>query len=68
MNKRYLLAALAVLPFVRPVQAEAKTGTYVVPKNVKLIRVRSTIDGKEVLDTNFRVVPGQKFVIQAVEE
>jgi hypothetical protein len=48
--------------------AENKSGTYTVPKNVKKIRVRSTIGEKEVLDTNFRVVPGQKFIIEAIEE
>jgi hypothetical protein len=70
MNKRYLLAGLGALPFLAlsAKAGEAKTGTYTVPKNVKKIRVRSTVGDKEVLDTNFRVVPGQKFIIDAIEE
>lgn len=69
MNKRLLLAGLTSLPFFATLaNAAGKAGTYIVPKNVTLIRVRSTVDGKEVLDTNFRVVPGQKFMIEAVED
>jgi hypothetical protein len=69
VNKRLILAGLAALPFLAiGAQAETKTGTYTVPKGVKKIRVRSTVGDKEVLDTNFRVVPGQKFIIDAIEE
>lgn len=68
MRKRLLLAALATLPFIGSSRAEGKSGKYTVPDNVKKIRVRSYFGDKEVLDTNFRVKPGQVFVIDAIEE
>ena len=73
MNRRMILLGAGTLAAstacaVMTAQAQNKTGTYTVPKNVKLIRVRSLVGDKEVLDTNFRVVPGQKFIIDAIEE
>jgi hypothetical protein len=72
MNKRVLIGtAIGVAAGILSLEkanAETKTGNYTVPKNVKRIRVRSFVGDKEVLDTHFRVVPGQKFVIDAIEE
>ncbi len=66
---RRTLWGFLLLPFLS-VKSEAapKSGKYVVPKDINLIRVRSFLDGKEVLDTNFKVNPGQIFVIDAVNE
>lgn len=72
MNKRNLLAGLTSLPFLATMatiaKADSKTGKYTVPQNVKRIRVRSTFGDKEILDTSFRVKPGQVFIIEAIEE
>lgn len=69
MNKRTLFGALTLLPiFATIAKAAGKTGTYTVPAGINLIRVKSYIGDKEVLDTHFRVEPGQKFVIEAVQE
>lgn len=73
MNKRKLMAGLSALPFLSlaataPAQAESKSGKYTVPNNVKRIRVRSFFGEKEILDTSFRVKPGQVFMIDAIEE
>ena len=73
MNRRMILLgagtlAASTVGTVMAAQSETKTGTYTVPKGVKLIRVRSLVGDKEVLDTNFRVVPGQKFIIDAIKD
>lgn len=66
MNKRIALLGLLSLPFTFiAAKARASSEKYVVPKGVNLIRVRSFIDGKEVMDTNLRVNPGQIFIIEA---
>ena len=68
MKRRYLWGML-LLPFLpRKASAATKSGKYVVPKDINLIRVRSFLVGKEVLDTNFKVDPGQVFLIEAVNE
>lgn len=72
MKKRMFMAgalALAALPTKAEAQEdEAADVTYVVPKGVNSIRVRSFVGDKKVLDTNFKVTPGQRFRINAAEQ
>ena len=72
MNKRNFLAGFAALPFIATAAAAQETakksGKYTVPENINRIRVRSFFGDKEILDTSFRVKPGQVFQIDAIEE
>ena len=71
MKKRSLIAGLLTIPFFSGfayAQKAKSAGKYVVPTDVNLIRVRSFLGDKEVLDTNFKVNPGQVFIIEAVKE
>lgn len=80
MKRRFIFAALAALvPGVASqARADAKSCistnnkdsvSWTVPTSVKLIRVRSwSKDGDEVIDTHFRVRPGQVFQINVVKE
>lgn len=46
---------------------DTNTVDWTVPKDIKRIRVQSwSKEGDEVIDTHFRVRPGQKFRISAV--
>lgn len=66
MNKRILFPAL-LATLVAPAMAREKSAaTFVVPKNVQKIRVRSYRDGKKVIDTSLNVAPGQTFTIDTV--
>lgn len=48
---------------------DTNTVEWTVPKDIKKIRVQSwSKDGDEVIDTHFRVRPGQKFKISAVND
>lgn len=72
MNKRNIfgaIAALALASFVigRSEAAERKTSaTFVVPRGVTKIRVRSYRGNNKIIDTALNVVPGQVFTIDTV--
>ena len=65
MNKRKMIgilgATVVAVPFSIPARAETKT--LVVPDGAEKIRVRSYVEGDEVMDYTFSVKPGQKFRI-----
>jgi hypothetical protein len=72
MNKRFAFAAMAALAFApfmigRSEAAYRKpAATFVVPKGVTKIRVRSYRGNNKIIDTALNVVPGQTFTIDAV--
>lgn len=72
MNKRSAFAAIAALattPFMigRSEASDRKpAATFVVPKGVTKIRVRSYRGNNKIIDTALNVVPGQTFTIDAV--
>lgn len=74
MNKRFLLAGLAALPFISSaVKAKAdsrrNSATWRVPPGVSKIRVRSwKADGSKDLDRTLNVEPGDFFRLDAIEE
>ena len=70
MNKRWLLAGLAALPFIGVANASGKnSASWRVPAGVKKIRVRSwNADGSKDLDRTLNVEPGDFFRIDAIEE
>jgi hypothetical protein len=71
MNKRWLLAGLAALPFIGAAQAapNRNSATWRVPPGIKKIRVRSwNPNGKANLDRTLNVKPGEFFRIDAIEE
>lgn len=69
LSRRDLFSGmLAGAASAMPVAAEAaakKSVTYMVPTNVKRIRVRSWKGDREILNTSFSVEPGQMFRIDA---
>jgi hypothetical protein len=70
MFRRSLILGLTSLPFFATVakSEEKKTVRWKVPSNVKKVRVRAwNKDGKEVLDTNLKVVPEQIFQIDVID-
>ena len=72
MNKRWLLAGLAALPFISGVVNAAPTrnsATWRVPPGIKKIRVRSwNPNGSRNLDRTLNVKPGEFFRIDAIED
>jgi protein-disulfide isomerase len=72
MDKRFLLAGLAALPFLSTAASAAtqrNTATWKVPPGVKKIRVRSwNADGTVDLDRTLNVSPNQTFRIDAIED
>ncbi len=73
MNKRWLLAGLAALPFIGVANAAPKptrnSATWRVPPGVRKIRVRSwTPNGNANMDRTLNVKPGEFFRIDAIEE
>ena len=73
MNKRWLLAGLAALPFIGVASAAPKpsrnTASWRVPPGVKKIRVRSwNPDGSPNLDRTLNVSPGEFFRLDAIED
>ena len=70
MNKRWLLAGLAVLPFSTTAKADQRnSATWKVPAGIKKIRVRSwNADGTPDMDRTLSVEPNQTFRIDAIEE
>jgi hypothetical protein len=72
MNKRNTFAAIAALtlaPFMigRSEAADRKSAaTFVVPRGVTKIRVRSYRGNNKIIDTAINVVPGQTFTIDTV--
>ena len=71
MNKRWLLAGLATLPFIGAAQAapNRNSATWRVPPGIRKIRVRSwNPNGKANLDRTLNVKPGEFFRIDAIEE
>lgn len=72
MNKRFLLAGLAALPFFSVAASAAtqrNTATWKVPPGIKKIRVRSwNADGTPDMDRTLSVEPNQTFRIDAIEE
>jgi len=71
MNKRWLLAGLAALPFIGAAQAASNrnSASWRVPAGIKKIRVRSwNPDGSRNLDRTLNVKPGEFFRIDAIEE
>lgn len=72
MNKRFLLRALAALPFIGMGAAahatQKNSATWKVPPGVDKIRVRSwNADGTPDMDRTLRVEPNQIFRIDAIE-
>lgn len=74
MKKRYLLTALAALPFFA-LSSNAQSSnnrnsaTWKVPPGIKKIRVRSwNSDGSKDLDRTLSVEPNQVFRIDAIED
>ena len=59
-----LVGAAAVVPTAAE-SATKKSVTYMVPANVKRIRVRSWKGDREILNTSFSEEPGQMFRIEA---
>lgn len=73
MNKRSILAALSVLPFITVAASAATTqknqAVWKVPAGVRKIRVRSwNADGSPDLDRTLNVEPNQVFRIDAIED
>lgn len=71
MNKRWLLAGLAALPFIGAAQAapQRNSATWRVPPGITKIRVRSwNPNGKANLDRTLNVKPGEFFRIDAIED
>lgn len=71
MNKRWLLAGLAALPFIGVAQAapQRNSASWRVPAGITKIRVRSwNTDGSKDLDRTLSVEPGQIFRIDAIED
>ena len=71
MNKRWLLAGLAALPFIGVASAapNRNSASWRVPPGVTKIRVRSwNTDGSKDLDRTLSVDPGQIFRIDAIED
>ena len=72
MNKRSAFGAIATLAFTQFMigRSEASdrkpAATFVVPKGVTKIRVRSYRGNNKIIDTALNVVPGQTFTIDAV--
>ena len=73
MNKRNIfgaIAALAIAPImIGRSEAASRRGaaaTFVVPRGVTKLRVRSYRGSNKVIDTALNVVPGQVFTIDAV--
>ncbi len=72
MNKRKILAALSVLPFITAAAGAAtqkNQAVWKVPAGVRKIRVRSwNADGTPDLDRTLNVQPNQVFRIDAIED
>ena len=71
MNKRWLLAGLAALPFIGAASAalNRNSASWRVPAGITKIRVRSwNTDGSKDLDRTLSVEPGQIFRIDAIED
>lgn len=71
MNKRWLLAGLAALPFIGAASAapNRNSASWRVPPGIKKIRVRSwNPDGSRNLDRTLNVSPGEFFRIDAIED
>ena len=71
MNKRWLLAGLAALPFIGVASAASNrnSASWKVPPGIKKIRVRSwNPDGSRNLDRTLNVKPGEFFRIDAIED
>jgi hypothetical protein len=71
MNKRWLFAGLAALPFIGAAQAapNRNSATWRVPPGINKIRVRSwNPNGKANLDRTLNVKPGEFFRIDAIED
>lgn len=72
LSRRKLFAGLAAGVSAVVPAAAATTGssqksvTYMVPKGIRRIRVRSWKGDREIIDTHFTVEPGQMFRIDAV--
>lgn len=72
MNKRNTfaaIAALAIAPFMigrSDAAGRRSTATFVVPRGVTKIRVRSYRGNDKIIDTAINVVPGQTFTIDTV--
>lgn len=72
MNKRSAFGAIAALALAPTVigasnAADKKpAATFVVPKGVTKIRVRSYRGSNKIIDTALNVVPGQTFTIDTV--
>lgn len=71
MNRRKTIGALAAAitlaaPFSAKAEDEPADVTYIVPKGVNKLRVRSYVGDNKVIDTTMPVEPGQKFRINAV--
>ncbi len=72
MNKRSAFGVIATLAFTQfmigPTEASNRkpAATFVVPKGVTKIRVRSYRGNNKIIDTALNVVPGQTFTIDAV--
>jgi len=73
LSRRKLFSGLvagvaAVTPAVAatsPAGTSQKSVTYMVPKGIRRIRVRSWKGDREIIDTHFSVEPGQMFKIDA---
>ena len=70
LSRRKLFSGLvagvaAVTPAAAATSASQRSVTYMVPKNVRKIRVRSWKGDREILNTSFSVEPGQMFRIDA---
>lgn len=73
MNRRNLFkmsslpVASIVTAYLQVSYAEAASYSYTVPENTDKINVKSfTKDGTQVLNYNFNVEPGQKFVLKTI--
>lgn len=72
MNKRNTfaaIAALAIAPFMigrSEAAGRRSAATFVVPRGVTKIRVRSYRGNDKIIDTAINVVPGQTFTIDTV--
>ena len=70
MNKRWLLAGLAALPFIGVANASGRnSASWRVPAGITKIRVRSwKADGSRDLYRTLNVEPGDVFRIDAIED
>ena len=71
LSRRKLFAGLvagvsAAVPAAATTGSSQKSVTYMVPKGIRRIRVRSWKGDREIIDTHFTVEPGQMFRIDAV--